>query len=797
MRTGNWANSKRMFVVTMLFAVALVFPGQRLGEPAENPSPGSGPTSLPVALSEPRIKFVTTAENIVYRATYKDLSPHLSVMGDPRQWSLWCAGSEVPLLVRGEEDGRFNRRDYIEWYAPAFRSPYNRVMHGSFDNDSFLNVHDAYTTQVAYDLRFSPGSTTSPLRMFDIPTTVPLLGRFWPLQSFRRVRHYEQDWVRRNFKPDPNTEYTDGKFWDFFSWPSRPSRHCYIRLIGLAADSDQPCSMTLKLWGENQPRNPPEHQARILVNGVVVGEARWQGARPCYFTTATLSPKLFREWSTTITLQAVPRASSDQPDMMLLDWIEITYPSYYRAEDDRLDFVGPPPPTELPPAYQDWLNPIALETFRHDPVWLLDLSTGERQQLPILRKWRLRRQNYYNVYLPIAQTGHRYLAYSSAGFGTPASVRLVKPDRLRSQPQGADYLVITHEKFVSEATRLAKHRAQLGLRSMVVTTDEIADSFNEGFANIVASKEFIRYADKNWNPRPRFVLLVGDASWDDLGIKGSEFANYLPAYYYRSPSMGFYASDNWFVALQNGENPDLAIGRLPVRSVAEARAYVDKVIEYDTRPATDDWRRSALLISSFDRYSHERLNNLGQTILKNFNCVRCFATGEMTLSDAYATTVTRQFSQGHGLVVFAGHGGSFVWQVGPNIGARQAPDLFSPRQVAQLTNSGKYPLVLALTCYTNSFDNPMTQTIGESLILEPKRGAIAVISSTWRGALDNEFPLTADLLTRLEGNPNITVGEALTATKRSMGVGENTHGVCLLGDPALRIYFDTRPNNVP
>ena len=138
-----------------------------------------------------------------------------------------------------------------------------------------------------------------------------------------------------------------------------------------------------------------------------------------------------------------------------------------------------------------------------------------------------------------------------------------------------------------------------------------------------------------------------------------------------------------------------------------------------------------------------------------------------------------------------------VIEVGGNVGGSQAPDLFSPRNVEQLTNRGKYPLVLALTCYTNSFDNPLKQTIGESLILAPKRGAVGVISASWRGTLQNEFPLASAILKELRENPRLTVGEALVAAKRAVHRSENTHGVCLLGDPALRIYFDSRPNNLP
>lgn len=796
-------SDSRIARCVVIFAAAIVsfLAATEAAEVNKSSVPAAEP-QLPHGIGESRLKFVTTAEG-VYRVDYTALSPHLRKLGDPRRWSLWCVGKPVPMLVAGEQDGRFDREDYIEWFAPTLRTPFNRIMHGSFDNVASVRMQDAYTTQGVYFLRFGGAGASPPLRLRDVPTTVHLPLRFWPHRIFRRTKRFEYDLIRRHFGPDRGAEYSDGKFWDHFSWSSRTFRHYYESLVGLAADSDQPCSLTVKLYGLNRPRNPPEHHARISIGKrgqrTTVGHARWPGIREFYVTTTTLSPRIFDEWVTEFVVEAVPRDSPDLPDMMALDWIEVSYPSVYRAEGDWLEFTGPPVPTDLPPPYGGWLNPLSLQTFTNEPIWALDLTAGERQQLPIQRRWKTAEgkvaRKFVNVYLPLAKTGHRYVAYSPASVRTPATVRWVEPDRLRTKQQHAQYLIITHEKFRNEAQRLADHRTKLGLKSFVVTTDEIADSFHEGFVNIVAIKEFIRLAYLSWDPKPRFVLLVGDASWDDLGIQGSEFANYLPAFYYGTPARGYYASDNWFACVANADQyPDLAIGRLPVRSVEEARAYVDKVIEYDTRPAKGDWRNSALLISSYNTYSHRHLDQMADTHLTGFSVTKRYTGRQMQTSDAYATTVTRSFDQGHSLVVFAGHGGSFVWQVGPNPGGRQALDLFSPKHVKQLSNKGKYPLVLALTCYTNSFDNPLQQTIGESLILEPGRGAIGVISAAWRGMLGQEFPLANAIIEMLRKDPDLAIGEALAAAKRSVQIDPDTHGVCLLGDPALRVQLGARTN---
>lgn len=778
----------------MLFTIAVIsFVPPRICDGAATSSTQAG--AVPQMIRGPRFKIETSAIGM-HRVTYNDLAEHLSKLGAPETWSLWCAGKQIPIYVK-TENGQFGENDYIEWYAEPVRSPYNRVTRGVFDNSTKMTVWDAYTTQGVYYLRSTPADVQPLLHIQEAPTTVILRQRFWDSRVFRRTIRIEPDLIRRNFRPDADAEFTDGKFWDSFSWPSLPFRHHYYHLPGLVADSDDPVTMTVKLWGQNKPSNPSEHQARLSINQHVIGVVRWPGVRECYFTTTTLSPSIFKEWGTEFIFEPVPRAD-DTPDMMLVDWAEVTYPSVYRAYNNVLEFRGPPIPDDMPEPYNGWLNPLALETFTSEPIAVLNRTTNRIQHLRTARHWKIQNTPFYNAFLPLAQPGDQYVAYSPGGVRKPTAIRWVEADRLHEWKNGAEYIVITHEKFIEQARRLAEHRNHLGLSSFVTTTEEIADAFNQGFPGIDSIKRFLQHAYEHWNPRPRFVVLIGDASWDDLGVQGAEFANYIPTFYYQS-AISYYASDNWYARLDGDDIlPDVAIGRIPVRSVAEARAYVDKVIEYDTKPAPGDWMKSVYLLSSYTRVGHRGLEDLEKSVFKNYNVTKCLTDAEMLKSDTMPSTVTTQFDQGHVVVVFAGHGGSFVWQVGGNPGGGRALDLFGPKQVANLTNKGKYPLVFALTCYTNSFDNPMTQTIGESLILEPDKGAIACISASWRGYLENEFPFATDTLVELTQRPELTLGEAFMQAKH---IGskrpENVHGICLLGDPGLRIYIEPRANNLP
>ena len=57
------------------------------------------------------------------------------------------------------------------------------------------------------------------------------------------------------------------------------------------------------------------------------------------------------------------------------------------------------------------------------------------------------------------------------------------------------------------------------------------------------------------------------------------------------------ASDDWFVDFDDDGLPDIAIGRLSVRTAAQADDVVAKIIGYDVRPARRRWTKDVLLVA--------------------------------------------------------------------------------------------------------------------------------------------------------------------------------------------------------
>ena len=169
----------------------------------------------------------------------------------------------------------------------------------------------------------------------------------------------------------------------------------------------------------------------------------------------------------------------------------------------------------------------------------------------------------------------------------------------------------------------------------VVDLFDIYDDFNHGIAHPGAIRDFLTHAWQNWKqPAPRFVLLVGDASWDarnataldsnyaDWTYRAQPAADFvknrstsyenesnannrrlLPTWGF-STSEGHAASDNWFVSDEaDGWQPRMAIGRFPVATPAEVDAIVKKTIGYTAAGPVGPWRRNILWITNEKRHS--------------------------------------------------------------------------------------------------------------------------------------------------------------------------------------------------
>ena len=141
-----------------------------------------------------------------------------------------------------------------------------------------------------------------------------------------------------------------------------------------------------------------------------------------------------------------------------------------------------------------------------------------------------------------------------------------------------DMIIISHSQFLGEAERLKKiHEQKDGLKSIIVTPQQIYNEFSGGSQDLAGLRMFPKMLyDRGSSSEtiPKYLLLFGDASFNNRVRNTSTNTNFVPVYE-SAASLDLiqsYCSDDFFGLLddeesENAASPiDIAIGRLPSKT---------------------------------------------------------------------------------------------------------------------------------------------------------------------------------------------------------------------------------------
>ena len=395
-------------------------------------------------------------------------------------------------------------------------------------------------------------------------------------------------------------------------------------------------------------------------------------------------------------------------------------------------------------------------------------------------------------------------------------------------------MIITPNFLLNQAERLADfHRNNSGLIVRVVSLENIYQEFASGKQDVAAIRNFIKYV--YWNAsdvskRVKYVNLFGDASYD---FKNRLFnnTNIVPVFHGFNPfaseanntsNFSLYSSfmsDDFFGLMDDGEGQmlgsfdgiDIAVGRMLVSSVDQAKDMVDKVIEYYDEKSYGRWRNNYVVYSddadnSTDATLQFGLNNLADVLTTQ----KPFVNVKKIHADSYVQQVAaggERYPEAKkdfldalelGALVFNyfGHG---------NEESLARERLFEKLDAQNLNNRYRYPLFITITCEFTRFDDPNRFTGGEYMYWNKKGGAIGLIATTRQIGVTTGFVMNNFLSENLYafGSYNYpTISEALRLTKLSTG-SDNRRVVFYIGDPALKLAIPrpkvvlTKVNDVP
>lgn len=407
-----------------------------------------------------------------------------------------------------------------------------------------------------------------------------------------------------------------------------------------------------------------------------------------------------------------------------------------------------------------------------------------------------------------------YVAFNSNNFLIPSAAGKVANQDLHNYSY-VDMLIVTHKNFLSEAERLATHHFEReGIKSVVVTTEQVFDEFSSGTADPVAIRDFAKlYFDKaagDSSRMPKYLLLFGDASYDYQNrIKNN--ANYVPTYESNNSldPLSSYVSDDFFGMLNDQDNInnnaaanliDIGIGRIPARSLTDARNVVDKVIHYHQQGSLGPWRNDVTFVAD-DEDGNLHLQD-AETMSNTLSNLSPVNNEQKIYLDAYKqqsgsggsrypdvnAAINNKIFAGTLLFNYSGHGGS-------NRLAEE--DILDQDMVNTWNNGDKLPLFITATCDFAPYDNPSVNSLGEDILLREKNGAIGLMTTTrlvfaFSNRIMNNNYLNYAFQKKSNGNYR-TLGEAVQATKNytyaTFSDIINNRKFTLLGDPALTLGF--------
>ncbi len=407
-----------------------------------------------------------------------------------------------------------------------------------------------------------------------------------------------------------------------------------------------------------------------------------------------------------------------------------------------------------------------------------------------------------------------FVLFSSTNLLEPNSIQKVSNQNIQ-QIQTPDLLILTIKNWHEQAERLAAfRRANDGLTVAVVDINEVYNEFSSGNPDPTAIRDFGRFL---WQKNPtklKYLLLFADASFDYKNI--IQYASIdtklqIPTYESRESlnPVNSYASDDYFGFFEDNEGDwlennagnhsmEIGVGRLPVKSVEEAKNVVDKLIYYaQTQRTAGSWRRKISFVADDGDFNiHQQdADDISEVTLKTskdliinkiyLDAFPQIATANGAISPEVNKALNKSVNEGALIINYSGHGGTDGWT---------EEKVLTRGQIQSWRNLNNMPLFLTATCSFGRFDDPGNVSGAEMAMLSPKGAAIGLLTTTRPVYSNTNFLLNNafyQAFAQKNTNPNLRLGDIFRITKNNSLSGVFNRNFSLLGDPSMQLAYPT------
>lgn len=401
-----------------------------------------------------------------------------------------------------------------------------------------------------------------------------------------------------------------------------------------------------------------------------------------------------------------------------------------------------------------------------------------------------------DVVIPNPSASHRVLAVTNlASVPSIQQVSLAEPNLA-----GNNYLIITHPTLRLSGDPVSDfkdYRESSVGGSHSIHISEIQDLYNlfsYGDPSPQGIRSFIQYAAIQTSVE--YIFLVGKGFTPDNNYyRGDQSTLNIPTF-------GLPGSDLMFTLGINADAsaPGIPIGRLNAFQPQDITNYLNKVIEMESTPFDNLWRKDFLQLSGGNTQNElsqfaSNIQHFSTILEKDFIGGRAFNTGKETGEAVEFVDVTGRVNEGVGYITFFGHSGG---------GGTDIEIGFVSDQQYGFANKGKYPVFLVNGCKAGEIFGDRF-TFGEDWLTTPDLGAVGFIAhadfataSTLRrwSNLFYELSFADDtFIGESVGNIMIEVSQRYLAQNGSSNSSlTQVQQMLYEGDPAYRIFGADEPD---
>lgn len=733
---------------------------------------------------------IPTASDGIYRISAATLSSSgISLDGlDPRNIHLYHRGKEVAIYIAGENDGRFDTGDYIDFYGMRNDATLDKLLYSDFDqlpNPYFNTTSDT----TAFFLTVATGQNGKRMNLRSAPeASLPAATSY---SSEKLLALGEQYSLGIGYAFDFRlSKFDQGQGWMSAVITKGNTRQLTLDQLGEMGTGA--AKLKIGLVG----RSFNAHATRVLAGPTAANQRVITTVSSNGFEYPQLSLELamsdFNSDGSIVI--GVNSAGTESADNVSAAFAKITFQNKVSTGDFASElFISPPGNQQIQ---------LTQVSGTYSAIEVSDPANPQKVQLT-------KNGQTLSFRSSTANDSSNVLVQNEENIVLASSLERVKFRNYLAQP--ANYILVGHHvleqpsaQFDNPLKAYAEHRASPaggGFDTLTVRMEDLYNQYAYGEYSPVAIYEFL----KAYFPvhKPTHMLLAGRA----LAMSSTARAGGV-TYYYRNnpaafgfrdlvPAGGFPFSDNIYTLDLDPSKPlvpALAVGRIPARNAQHLADYLSKVIEKDAVGISDAWQKELLHLtgglSEFELDRYFNFMNGFKTIAEgpylggNVTTYRKRSNSTIEVID-----ITGDLNEGRSMLTFFGHGAPTVIDI--EIGFASDPTL-------NYQNKGKYPVMLFNGCdYGAAYGNSYTQ--GEDWVITPDKGAVSVLANSSIG-VDVFLRRYSDMFYRKAFADSTLIYRTLGEVKREAEEAYvNSYGTSPIsyshmeqminyGDPGLRIF---------